>query len=212
MIWPTRPLVASPSPRPLNRPQQLPAAICPSCGARLRTHRQEGRGASPPPANSAGARASGGSKGGGATPRQPLPGTREVWPQRVGWLPCAKTAGLADLERRVDLVERSVPRGEGRSRNRPYPHLKRDTEGNWDRAAGYKPSRTCWQLARLDRGAIALRASFGPHSQSARAWREMPNGPDLDEAGLRVSMFLRCFFLENLTETCGLFIGLETDD
>ena len=78
--------MASPSPRPLNRPQQLPAAICPSCGARLRTHRQEGRGASPPPANSAGARASGGSKGGGATPRQPLPGTREAWPQRVAWL------------------------------------------------------------------------------------------------------------------------------
>ena len=63
MIWPTRPLAASPSPRPLNRPQQLPAAICPSCGARLRTHRQEGRGASPLPANSAGARTSGGSKG-----------------------------------------------------------------------------------------------------------------------------------------------------
>ena len=27
-----------------------------------------------------------GSKGGGATPRQPQPGTREAWPQRVGWL------------------------------------------------------------------------------------------------------------------------------
>ena len=65
----TRPLAASPSPRPLNRPQQLPAAICPSCGVRLRTHRQEGRGASPPPANSAGARASGGVEG-----AQPPPG------------------------------------------------------------------------------------------------------------------------------------------
>ena len=27
---------------------------------------------------------------GGTAPRQPLPGTREAWPQRVGWLPCAK--------------------------------------------------------------------------------------------------------------------------
>ena len=26
-------------------------------------------------------------RGSGATPRQPLPGTREAWPQRVGWLP-----------------------------------------------------------------------------------------------------------------------------
>ena len=25
-------------------------------------------------------------RGSGATPRQPLPGTREAWPQRVGWL------------------------------------------------------------------------------------------------------------------------------
>ena len=45
-----------------------------------------GTGGTPPPANSAGARASGGSKGCGATPCQPLPGTREAWPQRVGWL------------------------------------------------------------------------------------------------------------------------------
>ena len=30
-----------------------------------------------------------GGRGGGA-PRQALPGTREAWPQRVGWLPCAK--------------------------------------------------------------------------------------------------------------------------
>ena len=45
-----------------------------------------GEGARAPPANSAGARVSGGSKGGGAIPRQPLPGTREAWPQRVGWL------------------------------------------------------------------------------------------------------------------------------
>ena len=27
---------------------------------------------------------------GGTAPRQPLPGTREAWPQRVGWLPCAE--------------------------------------------------------------------------------------------------------------------------
>ena len=33
-----------------------------------------------------GAESAGGSKGGGATPCQPLPGTREAWPQRVGWL------------------------------------------------------------------------------------------------------------------------------
>ena len=35
---------------------------------------------------SAGARASLGDRRGRSHPRQPLPGTREAWPQRVGWL------------------------------------------------------------------------------------------------------------------------------
>ena len=48
--------------------------------------RREGRRrASPPPVTSARARASLGDRRGGV-PRQPLPGTREAWPQRVGWL------------------------------------------------------------------------------------------------------------------------------
>ena len=42
----------------------------------------------------------------------------------------ARTAGLADLGRRVDLVERSVRRGEG------HPELaeavRRDAEGEWE--------------------------------------------------------------------------------
>ena len=33
-----------------------------------------------------------GDRRGRSHPRQPLPGTREAWPQRVGWLPCAKQA------------------------------------------------------------------------------------------------------------------------
>ena len=36
---------------------------------------------------------SGGSKGGTA-PRQPLPGTREAWPQRVGWLMTGNGGGI----------------------------------------------------------------------------------------------------------------------
>ena len=72
----------------------------------------------------------GGGVRGGTAPRQPLPGTREAWPQRVGWLTGAKTAGLADLGRRVDLVERSDPRGEGDPALARA--LKRDTEGDWD--------------------------------------------------------------------------------
>ena len=34
---------------------------------------------------------------GGTAPRQPLPGTREAWPQRVGWLPSAKHTRRATL-------------------------------------------------------------------------------------------------------------------
>ena len=75
-------------------------------------------------------RCRGGGVRGGTAPRQPLPGTREAWPQRVGWLTGAKTAGLADLGRRVDLVERSDPRGEGDPALARA--LKRDTEGDWD--------------------------------------------------------------------------------
>ena len=71
-----------------------------------------------------------GDRRGRSHPRQPLPGTREAWPQRVGWLTGAKTAGLADLGRRVDLVERSDPRGEGDPALARA--LKRDTEGDWD--------------------------------------------------------------------------------
>ena len=33
---------------------------------------------------------------GGTAPRQPLPGTREAWPQGVGWLPSAKPNSAAD--------------------------------------------------------------------------------------------------------------------
>ena len=48
--------------------------------------RREGRRrASPPPVTSARVRASRGDRRGGV-PRQPLPGTREAWPQRVCWL------------------------------------------------------------------------------------------------------------------------------
>ena len=42
----------------------------------------------------------------------------------------ARAAGLADLGRRVDLVERSVRRGEGDPQLARA--LKRDTEGDWD--------------------------------------------------------------------------------
>ena len=42
----------------------------------------------------------------------------------------ARAAGLADLGRRVDLVERSVRRGEGDPELARA--LKRDTEGDWD--------------------------------------------------------------------------------
>ena len=42
----------------------------------------------------------------------------------------ARAAGLADLGRRVDLVERSVRRGEG---DRELAEaLRRDTEGEWE--------------------------------------------------------------------------------
>ena len=42
----------------------------------------------------------------------------------------ARAAGLSDLGRRVDLVERSVRRGEGDPELARA--LKRDTEGDWD--------------------------------------------------------------------------------
>ena len=42
----------------------------------------------------------------------------------------ARAAGLADLGTRVDLVERSVRRGEGDPELADA--LKRDTEGHWD--------------------------------------------------------------------------------
>ena len=42
----------------------------------------------------------------------------------------ARAAGLADLGRRVDLVERSVRRGEGDPELARA--LKRDAEGHWD--------------------------------------------------------------------------------
>ncbi len=42
----------------------------------------------------------------------------------------ARAAGLADLGRRVDLVERSVRRGEGDPELARA--LKRDAEGDWD--------------------------------------------------------------------------------
>ena len=42
----------------------------------------------------------------------------------------ARSAGLADLGRRVDLAERSVRRGEGDPQLARA--LKRDTEGDWD--------------------------------------------------------------------------------
>ena len=42
----------------------------------------------------------------------------------------ARATGLADLGRRVDLVERSVRRGEGDPELARA--LKRDTEGDWD--------------------------------------------------------------------------------
>ena len=45
-----------------------------------------GEGGLPPSPDSAGARAPRGIEGVRTTPRQPLPGTREAWPQRVGWL------------------------------------------------------------------------------------------------------------------------------
>ena len=67
---------------------------------------------------------------GAQPPASPCRGPREAWPQRVGWLTGAKTAGLADLGRRVDLVERSDPRGEGDPALARA--LKRDTEGDWD--------------------------------------------------------------------------------
>ena len=42
----------------------------------------------------------------------------------------ARAAGLADLGRRVDLVERSVRRGEGDPE--PAEALRRDAEGEWE--------------------------------------------------------------------------------
>ena len=42
----------------------------------------------------------------------------------------ARSAGFADLGRRVDLAERSVRRGEGDPQLARA--LKRDTEGDWD--------------------------------------------------------------------------------
>ena len=42
----------------------------------------------------------------------------------------ARAAGLADLGRRVDLVERSVRRGEGDPELADA--LRRDAEGDWD--------------------------------------------------------------------------------
>ena len=42
----------------------------------------------------------------------------------------ARAAGLADLGRRVDLVERSVRRGEGDPQL--VRALRRDAEGDWD--------------------------------------------------------------------------------
>ena len=61
------------------------------------------------------ARLGGGIEGrGGATPRQPLPGTREAWPQRVSWLPYAKrTPELLPKDRRKS-------RDCGRSRPRAF--------------------------------------------------------------------------------------------
>ena len=55
-------------PRPASR-RARPEAVTVRRSA-IRTRRHEGRGASAPPANSAAEWASGGSKGGGATPRQ----------------------------------------------------------------------------------------------------------------------------------------------
>ena len=37
-----------------------------------------------------------GDRRGRSHPRQPLPGTREAWPQRVGWLPCLTCLPCAD--------------------------------------------------------------------------------------------------------------------
>ena len=48
----------------------------------------------------------------------------------AGLYAAARAAGLADLGRRVDLVERSVRRGEGDPELAEA--LRRDAEGEWD--------------------------------------------------------------------------------
>ena len=83
---------AGEDPPGLRRPR-LPPAIAgePWSGARRLAPPPRWRGSSPTRRvqRPSCAVAVGGVRGGRA-PRQPLPGTREAWPQRVGWLPSAK--------------------------------------------------------------------------------------------------------------------------
>ncbi len=53
-----------------------------------------------------------------------------LWEVRVSLYAIARAAGLSDLERRVDLAERSVRRGEGDPALTDA--LRRDAEGDWE--------------------------------------------------------------------------------